>query len=110
VSSGHAVVAMAAGDAPVLCLREVGRPELPSSLEVVWNSSVECSIMARSDGDPLRVVPMKTAHESLPLGERLKLMKQSAMNSWLPKKMISAREKPPHVRHSPSVVTPSVDE
>jgi hypothetical protein len=27
--SGHGVVAMGAGNAPVLCLRETGRPKLP---------------------------------------------------------------------------------
>jgi hypothetical protein len=41
--------------------------------------------MVRSDGDPLWDFPMKTGPESLPLGERFRLSKQSAMNSRLPK-------------------------
>jgi hypothetical protein len=36
--------------------------------------------MARSDGNPVRVIPMKIAPESPPLGERLRLPKLSAMN------------------------------
>jgi hypothetical protein len=48
--------------APVLCLLGEERLEPPSSLDVIWNSSVESSIMAgRWDGDPLRVEPMKCA-------------------------------------------------
>jgi hypothetical protein len=41
--------------------------------------------MARSDGDPLWVVPMKAMPKSFPLGERLRSSKQSAINSRLPK-------------------------
>jgi hypothetical protein len=66
--------------------------------------------MARSNSDPLRVVPMKIAPESLPLVERLKLLKQLAMNSSQPKRMVLQREQPPHIRHSPSVATASIDE
>jgi hypothetical protein len=55
--------------------------------------------MAHSDGDPLLVVPMKIASELPPLGERLRPPKQSAMNSRFPKRTVSIREKPPHVRH-----------
>jgi hypothetical protein len=76
---------MGVGGAPVLCLREAGRSELPSPLEAVWNSSVESSIVARNYGDPLWVVPTKIALELLPLGERLMLSKQSVMNSRVPK-------------------------
>jgi hypothetical protein len=85
MSSGHGVVVMGAGSAPVLCLPEVGRPELPSPLEAFYNSSVESSVMAYNDGDPLWVVPTKIAPKSLPMGERLRPSKQSAMNSRLPK-------------------------
>jgi hypothetical protein len=47
--------------------------EAPSLLDVVWNSMMEYSIMARrGDGDPLRVEPMKTTPELLLLGERLR--------------------------------------
>jgi hypothetical protein len=38
--------------------------------------------MVRSIGHPLRVIPTKTMPESLPLGERLRLPKQSAMNGF----------------------------
>jgi hypothetical protein len=66
--------------------------------------------MDYSDGDPLRVVATKMAPELLPLGERLMLPKESAMNSRVPKQMVSPREKPPQVRYSPSVVMSSVDD
>jgi hypothetical protein len=68
-SSGHGVVAMGAGDAPVMRIRETGRAELPSPLEVVQNSSVESLIMARSDGNPLQDAPTKIAPKSPPGGE-----------------------------------------
>jgi hypothetical protein len=71
---------------------------------------MESSIMARSDGDPLQVVLLKVVPESLSLGERLRLPKQSAMDSRLPKQMVSQREKAPQVRHSLSVVAASADE
>jgi hypothetical protein len=57
--------------------------------------------MVHSDGDPLRVAPM---------GERLKLSKQSVMNSRFPKQTFSLREKPPQVRCLSSGVTATVDE
>jgi hypothetical protein len=75
---------MGAGGALVPCIREMGRLELATPLEVVWNLFVESSIMACSDGDPLWVVPTNIVHDSLPLGERHKLPKQSVMNSRLP--------------------------
>jgi hypothetical protein len=62
------------------------------------------------DGGPLSVVAMKAAPESFLLEERLRLLKQSATNSWVPKRMVSLREKPPHVKHSPSMETASTDE
>jgi hypothetical protein len=65
--------------------------------------------MVRSDGDPLRAVPTKMVPELFPLGERLRLSKMSAMNSRLPKRMVSPREKPPQVKCSLLVVTMSVD-
>jgi hypothetical protein len=48
--------------------------------------------------------------ESLHMGERLRWLKQSVMNSRLPKQMVLPREKPMHVRHSSLVVTVSIDE
>jgi hypothetical protein len=46
VSSGHGIVAMGAGSAPVPCLHEAGRLELASPLEAAWNSLVESLILA----------------------------------------------------------------
>jgi hypothetical protein len=44
----------------------MGKPELPSPLEVVYNSSTESSRMVHIDGDPLCAIPMKMAPESFP--------------------------------------------
>jgi hypothetical protein len=75
-SSYHGRVVMGVGEAPALSLLGKVRLELPSLLEVVWNSSMESSIMARHrDGGPLRVEPMKAVPKSPLLGERLKLLK-----------------------------------
>jgi hypothetical protein len=64
--------------------------------------------MAHSrDSGLLWVEPMKAAPKSFLMGERLRSPKQSAMNSRLPKRMVSLREKPPHVRCSPSAETMS---
>jgi hypothetical protein len=101
---------MGVGGVPMLRFQEMGRLELPSLLEVVYNSSVEPSMMVRTDGDPLWGISMKTTPESLPLGERLRLPMQSAWNSRLPKRMVSPREKLQLVRCSPSVVMASVNE
>jgi hypothetical protein len=79
----------------MLCLWKMGRLELPSLLETVKNLSVESSRMVRSDGDKLQAIPTKMAPEPLPMGERLRLPKQLAMNSRLPKRMVSPWEKPP---------------
>jgi hypothetical protein len=52
---------------------------------------------------------MKAATELLLLRERLKPPKSSAMNSKLPRRTVSPREKPPHVKRSPSAATASAD-
>jgi hypothetical protein len=65
--------------------------------------------MARSDDDPLRVVLTKIVPESLPLGGRLRLLKQLMMNSMLPKRIVLPREKSSHVKRSQLVATVSVD-
>jgi hypothetical protein len=88
-----------------------GEVDPPSLSEAMWNSSVESPIMARNgDGGPLRVEPMMAVSESSLLGERLIPLKQSMMNSRLPKQMISPREKPLYDRRSPSEVTVSADD
>jgi hypothetical protein len=66
--------------------------------------------MARNDSNPLRAIPTKTAHELFPLREMLRLPKQSAMNSKLPKRKVLPREKPLQVKCSLSVVMTIIDE
>jgi hypothetical protein len=93
VVSDHDMVVADAVEAPVPCLRGEGRSILPSLSEVVWNSSTESPIMADGrDGVPLRVEPMTAAPEPSPMGKRLRLPKRPAMNSRLPKRMISPSE------------------
>jgi hypothetical protein len=53
---------------------------------------------------------MKAVPESFLLGERLMSPKQSTMNSRLPMRTVSPREKPPHVRRSQLVEIMSADE
>jgi hypothetical protein len=53
---------------------------------------------------------MMVAPEPSPMGERLRPLKRSAMNSRLPKRMVSPREKTSHDRCSPSAATASADE
>jgi hypothetical protein len=63
------VVVTVAGRGLMSHLLGEGRPEPPTPLDVVWNSSVECSIMAhRGDGVPLWVEPMKAPPQLLLLG------------------------------------------
>jgi hypothetical protein len=63
----------------------MGKPELPSPLEAVWNVLAKSSRMVRSDGGLMRAVPTNTVPESFPLGGILRLPKQSAMSFRLPK-------------------------
>jgi hypothetical protein len=80
------VVVTGAGEAPTPSLLGEGRLETSPPLEVVWNSSVESSIMAhRWDGGPLWVEPMKAVPELLLLGERLRPTTQLPMISKLPR-------------------------
>jgi hypothetical protein len=51
-------------------------------------------IMARSNGDPLWVVPMKIVPKSHPPGGEVQAAKAIAMNSRLPKQTVLPREKP----------------
>jgi hypothetical protein len=104
-SSSSDVVAMGVGGAPMPCLLGEG------PLKTMWNSSVESFVMARNgDSGSQRVEPMKAAFESFLLGERHMPLKKSAMNSRLLKWTVSLREKPPHVKRTPSPVTVSADE
>jgi hypothetical protein len=62
------------------------------------------------DGGPMWLEHMKVVFESFLVGERLRPSKQSAMKSRLPKRMVSSREKPPHIKCPQSVEMASVDE
>jgi hypothetical protein len=65
-SSCHIKVVIGTGGAPALSHLGEGMPEPPPSLEVVWNSLVEPSVMAcRENGGSLQVEPMKAVPESL---------------------------------------------
>jgi hypothetical protein len=98
-------------EALVLCLRGEGRSILPSLSEVVWNSSMESYVIAcNGDNVPPRVEPMTAAPEPSATGEMLRPLKRYVMNSSLPKKVVSPREKTSHDRHSPSTMTVSTDE
>jgi hypothetical protein len=73
MSFSYVVATMGAGRVPVPHLLGEGRPKLQSPLDVMRNSSVESSIMARRGvGAPLRVEPMKMTPASPLLGERLR--------------------------------------
>jgi hypothetical protein len=81
----------------VPCLLADGRSILPSPSEAMGNSSAEFPVMVHGgDGGLLRVEPMMIAYETSPEGERLMPPKKLAMNSILPKRMVSLREKPSH--------------
>jgi hypothetical protein len=87
------------------------RSILPSPSEVMWNSSTESPIMARSgDGGPPRAEPITIESEPSPMGERLRPPKRSVMNSRLPKQIVSPREKPPHDRWSQTAASASTDD
>jgi hypothetical protein len=95
----------------VPCFLGERRSILPSLSEAVWNSSAESLIMACSvDGGPPQVEPMTMVSEPSAMGERLSPSNRSAMNSRLPKRMVSPREKSPHDRRSPPTVMASTDD
>jgi hypothetical protein len=71
-----------------------GSPELPPSPKVVSPSSESSSGVVCRDGGPLCTIPTKTVPESCPLGERLRQPKRSAVNSRLPKQMVSPGASP----------------
>jgi hypothetical protein len=67
-------------------------------------------IACNGDNVPPRVEPMTAAPEPSATGEMLRPLKRYVMNSSLPKKVVSPREKTSHDRHSPSTMTVSTDE
>jgi hypothetical protein len=95
----------------VPCLLGERRSIPPFPFEAMWNSLMESPIMAHSgDGGPPQYEPMTVASEPSFQGGRLRLSKQSALNSWLPKQMVSPREKPSHGRRSQSTATASAND
>jgi hypothetical protein len=64
----------------------------------------------RRDGDLLRVGPMKAVPELLTLGEWIRPPKKSVMNSKVPRRPISLKEKPPDINRSLSTLTTSEDQ
>jgi hypothetical protein len=78
------MVVARAGEALVPHLLGEGRSILPYLSEVMWNSSAETPVMARSgDGGPPRAELMTMESEPSPMGERLRPPKWLAMNSKL---------------------------
>jgi hypothetical protein len=61
-------------------------------------------------GVPLWVGPMTATPKPYPRGERLRKPKRPMMNSRLPKRMVSPREKLLHDKRSPSTMTASTDD
>jgi hypothetical protein len=87
------------------------RSILPSPFRAAGNPSAVSPVIAHyGDDDPLRAEHMTTAFEPPPMGERIRPPKRSAMNSRLPKQMVSPREKPSHNKHSPPMATMSTND
>jgi hypothetical protein len=64
VLSGHDVVVVGVGEAPVPLLLGEGRSFLPSPSDAVWNSSTESPIMVHNGhGGPPWAKPMTMAFE-----------------------------------------------
>jgi hypothetical protein len=72
---------MGVADITMLHALRRGEPKLSPSLETESSSLGDFSRMVCSDGDPLWVMPLNTAPESAPSGDRLKLMERWVMIS-----------------------------
>jgi hypothetical protein len=109
--SDRGMVVAKAGGAPASCLLGEGRSVLPSPSRAVGNPSAESPIMVccGDSGSPW-AEPMTMVSELSHMGERLRPPKQSAMNSRLPKRMVSLREKSPHNKRSPPTAMATVDD
>jgi hypothetical protein len=110
VSSSIGVVAMETIGITTLHPRGSREPELPPLSKPVSLSSGESSRTVCRHGDPRCTIHTNTAPESHPLGERLSLQKWSAVNSKLPKHMVSPGASPMPVRLLPLATTVSLDE
>jgi hypothetical protein len=72
---------MGVADTTVLHALGRGEPELSPSLKTLSSSVGDSSRMACSNDNPLWVMPLNIAPESPPSGDRLKVSKQSVINS-----------------------------
>jgi hypothetical protein len=107
----HDMVVTGVGETPMTCLLGERRSSPPSLSEAMWNFLVESPVMAYSGDDgPPWVEPMVVTLELLLQGERLRPLKQSTMNSRIPKRMVLLREKPSCEKHSLSAAIVIADE
>jgi hypothetical protein len=67
VASDGGVVMMGTAGVTLLQRQDMGKPDLPPSLEVESSSPVDSSRMACSDGDLLRATPINMEPESFHL-------------------------------------------
>jgi hypothetical protein len=81
---------MGMAEATTLHSQEIGKLELPPSLEAKSSSLGDSSKMACSDGNPLRAMPTNMVLESLPLGNRLWSSDGLVMNLRPSKQMASS--------------------
>jgi hypothetical protein len=87
-----------------------GDPELPTAPEVAPPSLDESSRAVCKDGDPLCTIPTKMVPESPSTGERLRRPRRSAVNSRLPKQMVSPGARPMSDRLLPLAMKESLGE
>jgi hypothetical protein len=88
VSSDGGVVVMGVADITVLHALRRGELDLSPSLEIKLSSFGDSSRMECSDGDPFWVMPLNTALELPPSGDKLKVLERSVMNSRSPEWMV----------------------
>jgi hypothetical protein len=98
VFSGGGLVVMEAVGVTTLHPRGSGNPELPPSTKAVSPSLEDFSRMVCTKGDLFYTIPTNMTPESFISGERLRLSKWSAMNSKLPKQIVSPGMSPTLVR------------
>jgi hypothetical protein len=87
-----------------------GKLELAPLPEAVSPSSVDSSRTVCKHSEPLCTVPTNTVPGSFPSGERLRLPKRSAVNSRLPKQMVSPGASPVLVKLLPLATKVSFSE
>jgi hypothetical protein len=90
VFSGGGMVAMGTFGVTTLHPRGHGNPKLPPLPEAASPSSEDSSRTVCKEGDSLCTIPTNMAYKPSLLGERLRLLKRSVLNSKLPKQIISS--------------------